>query len=108
MALYNLSGIENATTISELVIQANRITEGTTQLTSGGILVSGFLVGIFVIMLMGLKRFGVQGIATSSFVCFIFSIFLRTTGLINFMFVIAFGAVTAFSVMYMVLNKSRS
>lgn len=84
MVLYNISQLTDAGNVGELVLAANA--EGT-----GGVLFGFFMVALFVIMLLSLKRYSfLDTLVVSSFVCFLISGFLVFGGMLNFLFMAGF------------------
>lgn len=98
--LYNITGLMAADTIEDLIVVANNAT--------GQIFIGGFLIAIFVIIIMiFLGRFSFEkSILASSFVCFLIALFLRQANMIHFIFVIAFPVLSAFTFLYISLKKS--
>jgi len=97
--LYNLTGLMQADTIEDLIVVANNATNQ--------IFIGGFLIAIFIVMLMVfIGRFEWErSVLASSFVCFILALFLRQANMINFIFVIAFPTIAAFTFLYISLSK---
>jgi hypothetical protein len=92
--LYNMTDLQNADTFQKLFVVANDAT--------GQILVGMFLIVIFILLTLILKRSSFkEGLLASSFVCFILSIFLRFANLISFEFVIGFLLIMALTGLYM-------
>lgn len=98
-APYNITGLEASTTFVDLVSFANT--------SSNNILVGGFMVAVFIVMTMGfmIKTTFEKSVLASSFVCFMLSLFLRQANLINFVFVIGFLIIAAFSALYLFATK---
>jgi len=103
--LYNMTCIKAAETVVDVVLCAN---EATTRGEIGyGILVPGFLIAIFFVMLMALKKDDIlESLVASSTICLILSMFLRMADLVPMMMVLGFAALTLGSVGYMVMTKS--
>lgn len=90
---YNLTGLENADTISELAIFANTTTEGK--------LFGFFMMALFIIIIFLLKRFPfIEGVLASSFVCFILSAILVYGEYLSLMFALIFLVILALSALY--------
>ena len=95
---YNLTLLQKSITVSDLVSFANTST--------GGILSGLFVVIVFFILMITLKRASfVDTLAASSFIIFILSIFMLLGGFISFFYVLAFLLLTGFSIFYMVMVK---
>lgn len=107
MTLYNITGLQNAETIVDLVVYANQATAGTDMLTRNGILMGGFLITIFAIIFMAYsQRKGVtQALLTSGFICFVLSIFLRLADMVSFLLVLAFGFTMGISGLMLAMEK---
>ena len=91
---YNLTALTDATTVSSMAVVANNIVDQ--------ILFGIFMLAIFFVMLMALKRYDFDNaLLSSSFVCFILSMLLLFGGLINFMFPLLFLTISAFTAFYM-------
>lgn len=100
-APYNLTNITNVQVPADLVVAANIYTE---SLFMGLMLIAIFIV--FTMRFMVKNKFG-ESLLGSSFICFIASLFLRQAGLINFVFVIGFLVVMAFTGMLMYITRQR-
>lgn len=97
---HNLTKLAEADTVRKLVGVANTATDNT--------LTGMLLIGVFFIILMVLGKSGFdKAILVASYCCFILSLFLRYAGLINFIFVILFLALAAFTTLYMGLAARR-
>jgi len=91
--VYNLTGLYNADTISDIVVYSNNSTSGT--------LFGFFIIAIFIVMMFVLKKYDtVKALATSSFSCLLLSSILAYGGYLNIIFPLAFLAMTAFIGMY--------
>ena len=97
---HNLTALSESETVTDLVTVANDAT--------GQTLMGLFLIGIFFIILMVMGKNGFEkAMIVASYSCFILSLFLRYAGMINFLFVILFLAIAAFTTLYMGLSKNR-
>lgn len=95
---YNLSQLQASETVSAVFIYANDMSQT--------ILAGAFLFAIFFILLMAMKRFEfAKALLSSTFACFILSLFLKSTGAIGFFLVILFGTGFAFTVFYVFFTK---
>ncbi len=98
---HNLTALAESETVLDLVTVANEAT--------GQVLMGMLLVGVFFIILMVMGKEGFEkAMIVASYCCFILSLFLRYAGMINFLFVILFLAIAAFTTLYMGLAKGRS
>jgi len=69
--------------------------------SSGGLFVSLFMLAFFFVLFLNLRKYGTtDALLSSSFACFIVSIFLKAAALINFQFVILFFVLTFFSIIF--------
>lgn len=69
--------------------------------TTGQVLMGLFMLSIFFVMLMFLKRYEMKSaLLVSSYACFILSAMLGFAGLLNFLFVLGFLIITAFMTLY--------
>ena len=90
---YNVSLLSSVGTIRELFVVSNTY--------SNDIFTNLMMFGIFLIMLMALKRFSFQyAFFASSFACFVLSLFLMYAELLNFYWVLAYLAMAGFSTLY--------
>lgn len=97
--LYNLTGLKASTTLVDLIIVAN---DATDQLLMGA-----FLIGIYIVMLMGMLKYGFKNsVIVSSFICFFLSAFLGAADLLDFKFVIGFATITAGLVAFSILKRT--
>ena len=97
---YNLTLLQESVTVSDLVSYAN--------ISTGGILSGLFVIIVFFILMITLKRASfVDTLAVSSFITFILSIFMLLGGFISFYFVLAFLLLTGFSTFYLAIAKGR-
>ena len=96
--MYNTTALQGATSILDIFKYANDST--------GSILFGSFMIAIFIVMLMILKRWEFDSaLLTSSWLCFILSMFLAYSKLINIMFPLMFLALAAFTAFYMFVIK---
>ena len=97
--LYNLSGLQNATTVVDVIIYANN--------TVDQILVGGFMLAFFIIMTTALlRRYDIlESITVASFVCFFVSSFLRLAGLVSFNFPLLFALGFSLPLIYFLVRK---
>ena len=80
MVLYNITKLTDASNVGELVLVAN--SEGT-----GGVLFGFFMVAIFLIILLALKRYSFEnGFLVASFMSFIISSIAVYCGFLNIIF----------------------
>jgi len=93
--LINLSGLQNATTVVDVVNYANSVTSN---------LVGGFFIlSIFFIILVNLLRKGedfADSMAVASFVGFIISAIARYLGFVSLYMVVAFLTLLAISLLF--------
>ena len=96
----NITGLLNATTVLDLVSYSNTATDG--------VFASGFIMMVFFMLLLSFKnRDFIENLGTSSFACFVLSLFLVVVGVLNFYFLIQFGIgfILAAFIMYMRGNR---
>lgn len=97
--LYNLTAVQESNGLIDLVVAANT--------ASQELLMAGVLISIFIVFLFMLRKNDIaDSVLVSGFVCFLFSVFLRTAGLIDFMYVLGFGLLTASMGIYKVMVKT--
>ena len=89
MALYNITGFQDATTISDMVVYSNNITDQ--------VFMGVFTYALFFMFLMIFKKSSdfEESIIASSFIMFILSLFLRNMGLVNFIVPLSFITILA-------------
>ena len=96
--MYNITALQNASTIYDIFSFANSATNG--------LLFGGLLIATFFILLMMLKRWDFdKALLVDGFACFILSLMMANAHLISFLFVIAFASVTALSLLYMAMAR---
>lgn len=96
--MYNMTILQNATTVSDLVVYSNTI--------SRGIVTGMFVIALFFIILMVNKKQDFDKVlAADSFICFVISTLLFAAHMINFMFPLFFLSVTAITVLYLYSQK---
>lgn len=96
---YNLTRLQNSLNVNDLFRFAN-------DSTSGALSGLGITAIFFVLTLAFKARASFEeAILASSFICFGLSLFLRYAGLINFMFVLGFLIIMAFSGLYVYINN---
>jgi len=99
--MYNMTILQNAETVSGLVLTANSYTEG--QFTGM------FLVALFFIFFFIMKRYEFEkSLLASSFLCFLLGSVLTMGNLVNFLYPAAFLAVAAMTFLFMTLFNSKS
>ena len=97
---YNMTALQEATTVNKLFLFANDAT--------GGVMMGLFMIAIFFVMVMSLKRYSFQdALLTSGFVCFILSTILAYGGFMNIIYPLLFLAVAAFTLFYMLTAQSK-
>jgi len=100
MTIYDESLLSNATNVQEVVLAANTYSEG--------LLLNLFMLAIFLILLMALKRWEFQdALLTSSFIAFVISGMLTYAGMVSMWVTTVFLTLTAFTGMYMYIIKRR-
>jgi hypothetical protein len=98
MVVYNLTNLQNLTSFPALVSVTNE--------ASGGLLVGLFILAIWVVLLMSFLKFDfMKALASSSFVCFILSIFLVYLDLLNIIILLGFLFITAVSGLVLYLSE---
>ena len=97
--MYNLTQLQQSDTVYKLWLYAN--------MSTGEILMGMLMVVAFFIIMMVLSGWDfTDRLLTSSFICFILSAILAYAKLLNFLFVIGFLAVLAFTVLFVILSRS--
>lgn len=100
MVMYNLTDLQEATNVVDLVSYANTSTDG--------VMVMLFVFAIFFVMLMISRRYGfTEGIVTSSFLSFIISSLFTYGKLLNILVPLLFLALTAFTAMYLYIARRQ-
>lgn len=96
---YNLTQLQSSTNIYDVIVFANDATTG--------LLISLFVVAIFIMLIMVLKRTNEfdAALLASSFICFLLTAFLRYANLINLTWVIVFFVATVLSGLYLYTIK---
>jgi hypothetical protein len=90
MTLFNLTLLQQADDAGKLLTYANN--------SANGYLVVFFMVALFFIMLMVLKRYDFpEAILTSSFICFILSLIFSYSGYMSIYYPFGFLAIAGFS-----------
>lgn len=98
MVSYNMTALQNIDSIGELFVYADKST--------GNILFSIIITAIFFIMLLVMKRWEFdKALLSSSFGCFLLALILSYGGLLNFVFVLIFLIITAFTGLYVYINR---
>lgn len=94
MAIYNITGFQNAQTVSDIAVWSNQVTNF--------LFVDSFMIAIFFIFILVFKAKNDfdDSILASSFVCFILSTFLRLANLVSFTLVLVFLAILAFTSLF--------
>lgn len=95
----NISNLTKAETFYDIVEYSNQVTDG--------LLTMLFMIVIFLILFnQFLKRYSFEeSFLVSSFLCFGLSIMFAAISLLNFWFIIFFGAFTALSGFYITMTK---
>lgn len=97
--MFNTTTLANADTFYKLVVYAN---DSTNQ-----ILFALFVMSVFFIMIMALKRWEFDNaILVSSFICFVISIMLNYAQLMPIVWGLVFLCLTAFTALYVFAIKS--
>lgn len=87
---YNLTNLKNITSFNELITVANTSTDG--------ILITLFIVAIFVVLFINFMRFDtLRAFAGSGFVCFVLSLFALSLSWVSILIVLIFGLMVAIS-----------
>lgn len=95
---YNMTALQASDSFSKLIIYANSST--------GDILVGLFVVAIFFVGVLALKRYDFDvTIPAMSFLCFIVSLLFSYAHMLHFLFPLGFGVVLALSTMYLYLSR---
>jgi|TARA_Y100000310_G_C20686141_1_gene819135 hypothetical protein len=91
--MYNLTILSDSDSIGDLFITANTYSNST--------LFGMFIIAIFFVMLMVLKKWEfTSALLTSSFSSFILSLILVYADLLNFIYPLLFLTITAFTALY--------
>ena len=95
--MYNLTNLSTAQTPMDIISFANDNTQG--------MLFGGFLISLWFVMFIVLKKYSFErAFVTSSFLCFIISIFFVSAQLVTFHYSIVFGVMTLFGGFWMYLS----
>lgn len=87
--MYNLTNLMESETMSDIALASNELTNGR--------LFGFFIVAIFLVLLLALKRYDFEdALITSSFICFILSAFLAVAEIVNFLIPLFFIILLAF------------
>lgn len=98
MAIYNITNLTSATTVSGVALFANDVSNG---------LLFGFgLIGIFFILLLSLMRYDfAYNMLASSFVAFILGGFLAFGGFVSIMYPLGFLLLLILSALYVYMVR---
>ena len=97
---YNITLFSSSESISEIVAVSNTY--------SGNTFTGMFIVAVFFIQLMVLKRWGFEdALAASSFSTFVLSIFLVNAELLNPLYTITFFIIMVFTTLYIYMNRRK-
>jgi hypothetical protein len=98
---YNLTKlIDNSTDVSSLAMNINQF--------SDGILFQLLIIGIFMIILLAMSRYGIDyAFATASFLCFILASFLMLAKLIVIIYPIGFLMMTVLAALWLYSTQGR-
>ena len=95
---YNLTQLGEVETVLGLFQFAND--------TTTGLMMGLFMVAVFFVMLIVLKKWEFQdALLSSSFVCFVLSAFATYADLLPFLFPLAFLIIAAFTAFYVFMTK---
>jgi len=98
MVSYNITALSNVDSVGTLFQYANN--------SAGGVLFGIIIMAVFFIMLLVMKRWEFdKALLSSSFACFILAMLLSFAGLLNFMFVLIFLVIMAFTALYVYINR---
>jgi len=98
MTAYNISLLEEAETVLDIVNYAN--------VSSNQVLFGLFMVGIFFVMILALKKWDFEDtLLSASFVCFVLSLLATFADLLNIIFPLMFLALAAFTAFYSYITK---
>jgi uncharacterized membrane protein YjfL (UPF0719 family) len=96
--MYNLTELTNADTFVEVVIYADN--------AAANLLFGGFIIVIFIVFLVAMSRNDfIDRIAVGSYVCFVLSLLATLSVHLNFLFLLGFLIIAAFSTMYLWFTK---
>jgi len=86
---YNLTNLSSATTVQDIIVFANDITNGT--------IVGMLMISIFFVLMMAMRKQGtMKGLLVSSFICFTLSLILRFADLLSLWYAIVFLGILVF------------
>jgi len=92
--MYDMTAMTNASSMVGLVDAAN--------LYSGGVMVGMFMIAIFFIMLLVMKKWDFShSLLAGSLICFMLSLFLVYIHALNFMFSLMFLVIAAFTAFWL-------
>lgn len=99
MALYNVTALQGAEWIGDLVVIANNATSG--------LLVGFTIIAIFIIGLLAMKKYDIEDvIVADSFVCFILSAVAAYGAYTSYYFPLVFLIILAFSTLFIWMRKN--
>lgn len=91
--MYNLTNLTGSGTVYDIVVFANNSTSQ--------VLMGLFMLSIFFIMLMVLKRYEMKNaLLVSSYACFLLSAMLGFAHMMNFLFTLGFLLIAGFMTLY--------
>lgn len=95
---YNITQLQASQSIYDIFVYANNSTTGLLSML--------FMLAIFFVMLMALKRYSfARSLLATSFVCFILSSMLAYIKMLNFMLPLAFLTILAFTALFVYTNQ---
>lgn len=98
---YNITQLQDSVTVLDIIKTANT--------ASNDIFVGGFLVAIFMVMVMGMRKYSfINAMLVSSFVCGILSLFLWYAKIVNFTVCIIFIAIFSVTMFMSFFKQSPS
>jgi hypothetical protein len=96
--MYNLTGLETASTVSDIYVFANQ--------TTNNLLATLFIFSFFIVMLMSMRKYDLDdALLVASWSSFILCLLFMAVNLINFYITTFFLAIGAFVMFYQITLK---
>ena len=96
--MFNLTNLTNANSPGDIIVFANNNTSG--------MLIGGMVISLWFVFFIVMKKYSFErAFVTSSFLCFIISIFFVYGGFISFYFLIVFATLTLFGGFWIYLSQ---
>ena len=97
--MYNTTNLSLSNSPTDIIVWANDNTQG--------VLFGGFVIALWFVFFLILKKYSFErAFVTSSFLCFLISIFFVNSGFVTFHYLIVFGVMTLFSGFWIYLDPN--